>query len=405
MSPYAFGGALLVAGAAGVFALLAGRITAWTRVPASLVLLVVAAVASDLWPRLHHIDHKMVENIVTVALIYILFEGGLGLGWHRTREALAPIGVLGVFATFGTVALMAVVAHGIFGFTWFNALLLATAISPTDPAVVFSVLNGLTGKAMTVLAGESGANDPVGIALMAGLVSAGAVSASAFGHIAWDFVLQLVLGAAVGLVGGRALLWFAHRVPMESAALNALRMALGVLPVFGIAVVAHGSGFLAVFVAGILLGDPISADEPPDARSIHGFHVALANLGEITAFLVLGLSIRLHELAHLNVWVPGLILAAIVGFVVRPLVAGLCLTRSALTRNERAFVLFAGLKGAVPILLATTIYDAGGGVYDTADRLYGIVVVVVIFSVLVQGTLVPTVAKLLRLSSPGSATE
>jgi len=153
----------------------------------------------------------------------------------------------------------------------------------------------------------------------------------------------------------------------------------------------HGSGFLAVFVAGIVIG----GRRAPYQREIERFHAALAGLAEIVAFVVLGLTIDLKVLSRTDVWLPGLILGLALAIVIRPLVVGLCLLPAQLERGERLFVLFAGLKGAVPILLGDLLLAAD---VPDAERLYGIVVVVVIFSVVVQGSLVPTVAR--RLGVP-----
>lgn len=387
---YRFGLIVLAAGATGLAALGARRITAWTRIPAPLLLLIAAAIAAQVWPQLRPGDVG-IEDIVTVALSYVLFEGGLGMGWREVRAEAGPIALLGVVATFLTVAGAAVFVHYAFGIAWFGAVLLATAISPTDPAVVFSVLSGLSGRAMTILAGESGANDPVGIALMAALVAEGALGWGAFGHAGGVFVLRLVVGTVLGIVGGRLVVWLERRLPTESRELAALRLALCVLVIYGVTVAAQGSGFLAVFVAGILAGDHLAEH----SRHVVGFHVALANLGEIVAFVVLGVTVRLADLAHLDIWLPGVIIAAVLAFVLRPVFVHLCLLRSSLASNERTFVIFGGLKGAVPILLGTMILHSGA---LEARRLFDIVVVVVIFSVLVQGTLIPTAARLLRLA-------
>jgi cell volume regulation protein A len=145
-----------------------------------------------------------------------------------------------------------------------------------------------------------------------------------------------------------------------------------------------------VFVAGIVLGDAPA----PYKREIERFHSALASLGEIVAFVVLGLAVNLSVLIRLDVWLPGVIIGLALALIIRPILVGLCLAPAGLTRNERAFVLFAGLKGAVPILLGTYIL---AGHVPGATRLYGIVVVVVIFSVVVQGSLVPAVVLWLRL--------
>jgi potassium/hydrogen antiporter len=389
---YPFAGLVLLVAAAGLLALLSNRLTVRIKIPAPLLMLVAAAVAVNAVPALHAPPQHTVERLVTIALVCILFDGGLHMGWRKFRSAAAPIAVVGVLGTFLTVAAIGVFIHLVFGLGWFPALLVATAISPTDPAVVFSVLGQreVTGRSGTVLEGESGANDPVGIALMASLLAAGGVSAGAFGHIAGEFALQMGIGAAVGIVGARAVLWFIRAVPLPSEALYPLRTAACALILFGAATLAHGSGFLAVFVAGILLGDA----RAPYKREIERFHSALASLGEIVAFIVLGLTVDLAELARADVWIPGLVIGVILAAVARPVFVGLCLIPARLKRNERTFVLFAGLKGAVPILLGSFILSAH---VPDAERLYGIVVIVVVSSVLVQGSLVPTVAGLLHL--------
>ncbi|MDQ1722581.1 MAG: potassium/hydrogen antiporter [Pseudonocardiales bacterium] len=389
---YPFARLVLLVALAGLLALLSNRLTERIRIPAPLLVLVAAAVAVLVIPGMRHPPERLVERLVTLGLICILFDGGLHLGWSKFRAAAVPIVTVGVLGTFLTAAAAAVFLHLAVGLSWFLALLVATAISPTDPAVVFSVLGRreVTGRSGTILEGESGANDPVGIALMASLITAGGISAGAFAQVAGEFVLQMGIGAAVGIAGGRALLWFMRAVPLPNEGLYPLRTAACALILFGVATVAHGSGFLAVFVAGILLGD----ERAPYKREIERFHSALASLGEIVAFVVLGLALDLAKLTRADVLVPGLITGAVLAFVIRPICVALCLIPARLKSNERAFVLFAGLKGAVPILLGSFVLAAH---VPDAERLYGIVVVVVLFSVLLQGSLAPTVARLLRL--------
>jgi potassium/hydrogen antiporter len=378
---------LLVLSLATVAAVLSNRYLARLRVPAPALFLAAAAVAAAALPSLDAPPEGTVERIVTVALLCILFDGGMHIGWRRFRAAAAPIVVVGVAGTFLTMAAVAAVAHFGFGFSWYVAVLLGAAIAPTDPAVVFSVLGHreIAGRSSTILEGESGANDPVGIALMVSLLTAGSLSGGALAHAAGEFVLQMGVGAALGLMGGRALLWFMRRVSLPSEGLYPLRTLACVLALYGATTIAHGSGFLAVFVAGIVLGD----ERAPYKREVERFHSALASLGEIVAFVVLGLTVNLKDLARADVWVPGLVIGASLAIVIRP-----CLIPARLRRNEQAFVLFAGLKGAVPILLASLLLAAN---IPEANRLYGIVVVVVSLSVLVQGSLVPTVARALHL--------
>jgi cell volume regulation protein A len=200
----------------------------------------------------------------------------------------------------------------------------------------------------------------------------------------------MLVGAGVGALGGVGLRRVLHTSPLSEQGLRPLRTLAAAMLLFGVATVAHGSGFLAAFVAGIVVGD---GPWPYEAQ-IRSFHSSLASLGEIVAFVVLGLTVDLAVLGHTDVWVPGLVLGALLAVVVRPVVVGLCMLRTALPRNERAFVLLAGLKGAVPVLLGSFLLAEQ---VDQADRLYGIVVVVVAFSVVVQGGLVPTAVHRLRL--------
>ena len=383
---------VLVVSSAGLAAVLSNRLAARVAVPAPAFFFVGAAVAATAVPALHALRGRTVERAVSAALVCILFAGGLDIGWTRFRSALGAIATLGVLGTFLVTGAGAVLIHLAFGLSWYASLLVATAIAPTDPAVVFSVLGRreIAGRSGLILEGESGVNDPVGIALMASLVTAGGLSTGAFAQVGWSFLLQMVVGAAIGAVGGRALLLFVRRVPLPSESLYPLRTLASAFVLYGVASLAHGSGLLAVFVAGIVLGH----ERVPYKGEIEHFHGALASLGEIVAFTVLGLTVDLSVIVRPDVWVPGLVLGAALALVIRPALVGACLVPAKLPPNQRNFVLFAGLKGAVPILLGTFIVTAR---LADAERLYGIVVVVVVFSVLVQGSLVPTVARLLHL--------
>ncbi|HEY1619056.1 MAG TPA: cation:proton antiporter [Streptosporangiaceae bacterium] len=392
MTDTSFALLVLLTAAVGLVAVLSNRVTERLKIPSPALVLVGAAIAVQVIPALHAPPRQAVDRVVTVALICVLFAGGMHIGWSRFRSAAAPIGAAGVLGTFLTVAATAVLLHLAFGLAWYVALLAATAVAPTDPAVVFSVLGQreIAGRAGTILEGESGANDPVGIALMTSLIAAGGLSAAAFAHAGGEFLLQIIVGAAVGVAGGRAMLWFTRRVPLPGEGLYPLRTLVCALLLFSVATLAHGSGFLAVFAAGIALGD----ERAPYKREIEHFHAALASLAEIVAFVVLGLTINLAVIARANVWIPGLIIGAAVAFVIRPALVGLCLIPARLRGNERNFVLFAGLKGAVPILLGSFLLAAH---VPDAERLYNIVAVVVVFSVIVQGSLMPAAARLLRV--------
>jgi cell volume regulation protein A len=241
-----------------------------------------------------------------------------------------------------------------------------------------------------LLEGESGANDPVTIALLSALLAAHGGAASVVWHVIAEFALQMAVGVAVGVAGGLALLAFMRRVPLPSEGLYSPRVLAGVLAIFGAATVAQGSGFLAVLVAGIIIGD----EPAPYKREIERFHSSLASLAEIVAFVMLGLTMRLSQLASASAWAEGLALAALLAFVIRPVLGGLVTLPVRLTVPERVFFLWTGLKGAVPILLGMAIVESGT---PGAAGAYQIIFVIVGFSVTVQGGLVPTLAHRLHI--------
>src|SRR5829696_7534479 len=388
-----FGVIVLIVAAGVSLALLGRAITERLAIPSAALFLVAAAAASDLFPELGDaLSFVTVERIGVVALIVILFDGGLDIGWRRFRAAAVPILSLGVLGTFASAALLAAAAHSLFDLSWITSGLIGAALAPTDPAVTFSVLGGreIRGRTGTILKGESGANDPVGIALMIGLIELATTDDGTFWTVVKEFSIEMAGGVAVGAVGA-ALLVPLMRLPLPSPALYPLRMLAAAGVVYGAATLVHGSGFLAVFAAGILLGDrPL-----PHRTEVDGFLSSLGSLAEIVMFAALGLTIDLTELVETDAWLEGLVLAVLLAFVVRPLVVGALLLPVRLERAERLFVMWSGLKGAVPILLASLALI--GGVED-ATEIYGIVFVVVLFSVLVQGTLVPKVAA--RLGMP-----
>src|SRR5262252_1465424 len=316
-----FGLVVLVIGVVGIMAVLSNRLSAWTHIPAPAFFLICATVAAQLWPSATALPGATVERVVTVALAIILFDGGLHIGWRRFRTAAAAIVWVGVAGTLVTAAGAAVAAHLVAGMEWRLALLVGTAVAATDPAVVFSVFGRreIAGRTGVLLEGESGANDPVGIALLAALLAAHGSAASVAWHVVAEFALQMAVGTAVGVLGGILLLAFMRRVPLPSEGLYAPRVLVSVLCIFGLAVVARGSGFLAVFVAGILIGD----EPAPYKREIERFHTSLASLAEIVAFVMLGLTMRVSSLGHADAWSAGLAVAALLAFVIRPVLVGL----------------------------------------------------------------------------------
>jgi potassium/hydrogen antiporter len=200
----------------------------------------------------------------------------------------------------------------------------------------------------------------------------------------------MTVGLAIGVAGALLLLPVMRRFRLTSPTLYPLRVLAGAGLIYGVASVAHGSGFLAVFVAGILLGDVAA----PRKGEIEAFHSSLAALAEIGAFAALGLSVGYSDLDDPGVWAQGLVLAVLLAFVVRPLAVGPLLAPVALERGEKVFIVWGGLKGAVPVLLGALAVLAA---VDDAGRIYGIIFVVVLFSVVVQGASISYAASRLRV--------
>jgi cell volume regulation protein A len=382
---------LLITGAVAL-AVLATTVTGRVPVPAPAVFLVAAAVVSDIWPRVYEVVSILtVERIAVVALIVILFNGGIDIGWERFRSAAGPILSLGVLGTFATAGALAVFAHYVLEFDWTLAGIIGAALAPTDPAVVFSVLGRreIVGRSGTTLEGEAGVNDPAGIALMLGMVELATHEDASLFVVVREFVVEMGVGAAIGFAGASALLPLLRRLPLPAEGLYPVLALTLAGALYSVTSLAHGSGFLAVFIAGLLLGDA----RLPYKGEIERFHGSLATLAEIVVFIGLGLTVNLSSLGF-RVWVDAVLLFVLLAAVARPLVVALTLAKARFRWTERAFIAWSGLKGAVPILLAA--FAVIGNV-PGADAVYGIVFVVVLLSVVGQGTLVPTVATMLRI--------
>jgi cell volume regulation protein A len=387
-----FGTIVLVVALAFSVALATSKLADLVPIPAPAFFLVAAAVASDLLPALgDRVEIREVERVAVVALIVILFSGGYDIGWRRFRASAIPVTSLGVLGTFATAAVIATFAHVALGFEWKTAGLLGAALAPTDPAVMFSVLGGreIAGRTGTILQGESGANDPVGIALMIGMIDVATKSDASFWTVGEEFLIEMAVGLAIGIAGGRLETWLLRNFELPNLGLHAVRTLGMAGVVYGVASVAHGSGFLAVFVAGMIVGDA----DAPRKREIELFQNALSNVDEIVVFGALGFTISLGAISG-GRWAEGIALAVFLAVVARPAVVGLLLVPVRLRAGERLFVMWGGLKGAVPILLAAfaLLGDVPGG-----QRLYEVVFIVVAFSVIVQGATVPLAARRLGL--------
>jgi cell volume regulation protein A len=326
------------------------------------------------------VDAGQLETAGTIALVLILVDGGLRTGIVALRRELAPVLALGLGGTLVTFALVALATHWVTGLGWTLSLIVGAALSPTDPAAVFSVLHGRSGGSLrvaTVLEGEAGFNDPVAIALVIALVDAAREGHDpAVAAIAWTMLREGVVGAIAGI--GLALLLdrlLSSRAPSIGVA-PALVVSLGAFLAFGVAGIAHGSGFLAAYLFGLVLGDRLRGARETVGR----LHDQLSSLAEVGMFVLLGVALMTIPLR--GSLADAAVIAALLVLVIRPLVAGPVLGAFGLGRAGTIFGVWGGLKGAVPILLGSLPLARGlaGG-----ERLFALVGLVVVFSLLAQG--------------------
>jgi cell volume regulation protein A len=338
------------------------------------------------------VDAAHLQTAGTIALVLILVDGGLRSGIVALRRELAPVLVLGVGGTLVTFLLVSAATHWVTGLGWTLAVIVGAALSPTDPAAVFSVLHGRGGGSLrvaTVLEGEAGFNDPVAIALVIALVAA-----ARHGHdagvldIGWIMLREGVVGAVVGVVLALVLdRLLSSRAPNLAVA-PALVVGLGAFLAFGAADVARGSGFLAAYLFGLVLSDRLG-----EARaSVVALNDQLSSLAEVGLFVLLG--VALETISLRSSIADALAIAALIVLVIRPLVAGPVLGAFGLGRSGTIFGVWGGLKGAVPILLGS--FPLADGLAD-GDRLFALVGLVVVLTLLVQGLTLGRLARRLGI--------
>ncbi len=344
--------------------------------PAAFLGVGIAAAATGLFPA-DDLGPLRLQEVGTLALYAILLQGGLTTGFKAWRRSATPILVLGLPGTAATAGGLALIGHYVLGLDWSLAALIAIALSPTDPAAVYSVLRnrGKT-RARTILEGESGFNDPVGISLMvAALAYLGPESAST-GDAVVRFVKELGIGAAAGIAAGLVLMRVLRATPKVADDLQSVGIVAAAILVGAGTASIHGSGFLAVYITGLLVADTWKVQD----GSYHTAANAASAIAEPIIFGLLGATfasqVGWDELAY------GIALTAATVFLVRPIVAAAGTVGSGLTKGERALVSWGGLKGAVPLLLAA--YPALDHL-DGAAQVEGTVLVATAASVLLQG--------------------
>lgn len=372
-------------------------------VPALLLFLIVGMIfgSDGLGLQFHNADEA--QFIGMVALSIILFSGGMDTKYSDIRPILTPGIVLSTAGVLLTALFTGVFIWWISGMHWSNisfpiitSLLLAATMSSTDSASVFAILRSqninLKHNLRPMLELESGSNDPMAYMLTVVLIQLAQASGMNCGEIALSFAIQFIVGGAIGYVSGRAAVFTLNKLNIDNQALYPILLLAFVFFTFSITDLIHGNGYLAVYIAGMLVGN----SKIKYRKEIVTFMDGLTWLFQIIMFLCLGLLVNPHEMFEIA------IVASLIGifmiFIGRPLSVLLCLMPFRnLTTKSRLFVSWVGLRGAVPIIFAT--YPVVAGI-DGADAIFNIVFFITILSLVIQGTTVSFIANKLGLSVP-----
>jgi cell volume regulation protein A len=395
MEPLATAFLLVAAGVLMLVSVLLSRASGRSGLPVAMLFLGIGMAAGSDGPGgIEFDDYGSAFRLGTVALVLILFDGGLNTPLSAVRAAIRPASLLATLGVVATAALMGLAAHLLFDFSWPVALLLGAIVSSTDAAAVFSVLRGsgihLKRRVGTTLELESGLNDPMAIILTVALTQNLVRGES----LSWELPLraigEMVVGGSMGVGIGWAGRLLIKRVRLQVAGLYpVLTLALAFLA-FGLPTLFHGSGFLAVYVVGVLLGNETLRYRTGLLR----VHDALAWLSQVAMFLVLGLLVFPGQL--IGVAGVGLGLSLFLAFVARPLAVLLCLLPFRFPVGEIVYTGWVGLRGAVPIILATYPVLAGA---PGANDLFNIVFFIVVVNGFIPGMTVPWVTRKLALAA------
>lgn len=388
---FIFFGAALV-----VVSILAGMLSNRIGAPLLLVFLGLGMLAGEDGPGGVQFDDFAAAYLLgSVALAVILFDGGLRTPVRTFRLAVWPATSLATFGVVVTAVVTGAVAALLFDFGWIGGLLVGATVASTDAAAVFMLLHGkgvrIEERVSATLEVESGINDPMAVFLTVMFAELARATGTAPGlEIAANFVIQMAGGAVIGVAGGFALAWLVNRVEIATGLYPILVVAAAVT-IFGGTHLAGASGFLAVYVAGFVFGNR----RHRAARAISRFHDGLAWMCQIGLFLMLGMLVTPHEMAReLG---QGVVIAAVLILVARPLAVWIGLLPFRFAWREVAFISWVGLRGAVPIFLATVPVLAGvpGG-----TTYFSVAFVVVLTSLVLQGWTINFAARLLRLVLP-----
>ena len=387
----------LVAGLLFFMSLVAGTLSEKIKVPALILFLGIGMLAGVDGPGgLYFSDADAANNVGTFALAFILFSGGFQTQWSDIKPIVTQGVVLSTLGVFLTAVLMAIPLAMLPQFTYKDAFLLGSIISSTDAAAVFSILRtqkvGVKGKLKPLLEFESGSNDPMAVFLTITAINwLNSPNVPLF-DMAIKFVVQMAAGGAMGFIMGKLACYAIQKLEVANEALYPVWGICIVLTTFGLTETVYGNGYLAVYICGIVMG----GGDFLYKYSLQRFHEGFAWLMQITMFLVLGLLVTPTELMNVSVIKMGMLISCCLMFLARPIATFICTLFSRFNFREKLFVSWTGLRGAVPIILATYPLTEG---HPQARYMFNVILFVVITSVIIQGNTLADAAKLLKLDA------
>jgi len=379
-----------------LFSIFASKISDRFGVPVLLLFLALGMVAgSEGIGGVYFDDPIIAQNVSVIALVLILFSGGLQTKWNTVRPVMVESFSLATIGVLLTAVIVGLFAWQVLGLTLLEGLLLGSMMSSTDAAAVFSVLRSkgvsLKGDLKPLLELESGSNDPMAVLLTIGIIQLINQPESSPVGLLLLFIQQLIIGGLLGYLMGRLVALVVNNIKLGYEGLYPVMSLAFVLLTYGIASLLNGSGFLAVYLMGIVMNHVDIIHK----RSLQRFHDGFAWLMQIAMFLTLGLFIfpsRLIPTAGIS-----LLIALVLIFIARPLGVFLTLIPSKKTVREKTFISWVGLRGAAPIILATFPMSAG---LEQSELFFNVIFFIVLTSVLLQGTTLPLVARWLNLDEP-----
>ncbi|GGQ92987.1 potassium/proton antiporter [Deinococcus ruber] len=391
---------ILIGAALLLLSLFASKLGGRLGIPALLLFLFIGMLAGSEGPGgIDFENYRVTQNVGVVTLAFILFSGGLETNWQHTRPVLKmglSLATLGVLLTTGMVG---TVAHFLLHLNWPTSLLLGAVVSSTDASAIFSVLRehslGLRGHIKPLLEFESGVNDPMAVFLVVGLTELLSNPGQAWYTIIPLFLKQMVIGGVLGLLLGRVAVRLMNSINLAFDGLYSVLSVALVGLIYGLSAVLGGSGFLAVYIAGVVLGNSNFIHK----RTLRLWHDGLTYLLEIGMFLVLGLLV--FPSALLRVALPALAVSLFLMFVARPVATYVSLAFSPMKKRGKSMVAWVGLRGAVPIILTTFPLLAH---VPNAQIIFNVAFFIVLTSILIQGTTLPLVARWLRVDAEAQDT-